>query len=156
MKVKIIRKTNKKVLNKLFAKIKNINDQSVSIGYFKEQRPHSKANMPYANLLYIHAYGLVHGAPVRDVMSHLKPMINGGNPESGMILDRLRKYFNNKYTAEQVFSDIGQEYRDKGKSIFGNPSYLVATSSNPTPLIDTKELMDNFAYRVSINMRIIT
>lgn len=156
IKSQIVRKTNKKVLNKLFQKIKNIHDQHVSIGYFKSQGLHSQANMPYANLLYIHAHGLVYGAPVRDVMAHLRPMITGGNSESSMILKLLRDYFNNKMTREEVFSEIGRSYRDKGKSIFGNPSYLEATDSNPTPLVDTKELRDNFAYKTSITMKVVT
>lgn len=156
IKTQIIRKTNTSVLNKLMKKISKIHGQYVSIGYFKEQNLHSEANMPYANLLYIHAYGLVDGAPVRDVMGHLKPMIYGANEESPLIKSLLKQFFCNKTTIEHVFSKIGETYQDKGKSIFGNPTILQASESNPTPLIDTSELKDNFAYKTSIRMEVVT
>ena len=156
IKTQVTRKRNKKVFDNLIKKVSEVNNQSVSIGYFKEQGIHKDAKMPYANLLYIHAFGLVHGAPVRDVMSHLKPMISGGNATSPQMLKLLRNYFKNKITVEQVFSDIGATYRDKGKAIFGNPSYLTATESNVTPLVDTGELQRNFAYKTSIKMEVVT
>lgn len=155
IKTQIKRKLNKKMMESLKKKILGIDNQFSEIGYFKGMM-HKKANMPYANLLYIHAHGLVDGAPVRDVMAHLRPMIYGSDEEAKKILSLLKQYFKEKITINQVFSTIGQTYQDKGKAIFGNPVYLTATQSNPTPLIDTSELKDHFAYRTSLKMEIVT
>ena len=146
------KKTNN--LGKLFSKLKAIHNQSVSIGYFKEQGLHKDSDMPYANLLYIHAFGLVYGAPSRDIMSKIKPMLQGGASQKKFFKDVLKDYFKNKISSTQVFSRIGEKYRDDGRNVFGNPTMLEVTN-NPTPLIDTGDLKNNFAYKTSITMEVV-
>jgi len=157
MQIKITRSKDRRPLNRLLSRIQTLHNKSVSIGYFKDQRAHKQADMPYANLLFIHAFGLVDGAPVRDVMSNIKPFLGGGEQQSNFFKDLLKRYFKkgSRYTAQEFLSDIGQSYRDKGKAVFGNPNLLEVTN-NPTPLLDTKELRDNFAYKTSITMKTVT
>jgi len=157
LKVTVKKKKDRRPLNSLIQRIKSLHDKSVSIGYFKEQGLHRSANMPYANLLYIHAFGLVDGAPVRDVMSNIKPFINGGADQKNFFANILKEYFKkgSRMRASAVLDTIGRKYMQDGKAVFGNPTMLEVTN-NPTPLIDTKELRDNFAYKTSITMEVIT
>lgn len=156
LKVSVKKKKDRRPLNNLIGRIKNLHERSVSIGYFKEQGLHRAANMSYANLLYIHAFGLVAGAPVRDVISNIKPFINGGGDQKLFFSGLLKEYFKkgSRVRVNEVLDSIGRKYMQDGKAVFGNPTILQVTN-NPTPLIDTSELRDNFAYKTSISMTVV-
>lgn len=153
------RKTNNKLLSKLKKKLEDLDDQKVQIGYFKEQGNHQRANMPYASLSYIHAYADEFGLPFpsRPVLPQIRPSIGGGVNQNKFFKGLLCKYMlSDAYSANDLLVDVGKKYQDDGRFIFGNAAYLAVTEGgNPTPLDDTGELKDNFAYRTSITMQYV-
>lgn len=155
--IEIKRTRDRRPLNRLLKRIQELHNQSASIGYFKEQGLHKDSNMPYASLLYIHAYGYVDGAPVRDVLGNIKPFLGGGANQKQFFLNILKDYFKkgSRVTVGQVMDRIGRKYMEDGKNVFGNPTILEVTN-NPTPLVDTSDLKDHFAYRTSIDMKVVT
>jgi hypothetical protein len=138
-------------LAKLVKKLQSLHRQKVSVGYFKEQPWHSEADMSYAELMQLHEYADSDSPwPRREV---LNPLARGMSARKGTFKINLSKYLvrfirEDSFDRDKLFDYIGQWAVHESYKIFGNPAYLIV-KSNPTPLVDTGELRDNFAWKVS-------
>ena len=152
--MKLTQKTNKSVLARLKQKIDALHGQSTMIGYFKEQPMHPTANMSYAALAHTHAYSNLY--PERNVFNYMKPWLGGSSAsQTKFFKDLFIRHFkyNTTLNLDIMMNKIGREYMEKGKNVFGNASLLTVTG-NPTPLVDTGELRDHFAYKTTIHYQV--
>lgn len=153
-KIKIKRKPNKAAINRLFKKLRDLDKESVQIGYPKGAGWHKDADMPYASLAYMHAHGFEYGFTTRNVFKYMKPSLAGNSKQKTFFKNLLTKYLDDKnsFTRIHLFNAVGEKYMQDGKQVFGNPSYLTVTN-NPTPLVDTGALQKAFGYRTTINYK---
>lgn len=162
MKLKMkVKKGKTKDLEKVLKHLRSLSDLSIDAGYFAEQGEHSEAEMPYAQLMALHEIG-GDNLPSRPVLQTTASIIEASAKNKGF--------------AEYVVASVGQVGRLKpnsnnlgkrmqlvGQSIFGDLGFLeknhprtVADKGFDAPLIDTGELMENFAYRTSIDENVKT
>lgn len=107
--------------------------------------------MPYAELMQLHEYAdSTSPYPRRQV---LNPLARQMSARKGKFKIELKNYLyrfikEESYDRDKLLDHIGLWAVHKSYEIFGNPAYL-EVRSNPTPLVDTGELRDNFAWKVS-------
>ena len=107
--------------------------------------------MPYAELMQLHEYADSSSPyPRREVM---RPLAAHMRVRKGKFRSSLNQYMcrfikEDAFDRDKLFDYIGQWVVHKSYEIFGNSAYLTVRS-NPTPLVDTGELRDNFAWKVS-------
>lgn len=129
----------------------SLHEQKASIGYFDDSGTHTLANMKYASLAYIHEFPVNGKHEYRPVIGQIKPF-RGDGKQKNILKTILNSYIklDSRITTEDVLEHIGRVWHQKGKQVFGNTALLIVTN-NPTPLIDTGELKDNFGYRTSFD-----
>ena len=150
------RNKSKSRLHEVLNKINAMHDQSTSIGYFKEQQVHPTADMPYATLLDLHTYSDGTQYHRGEIFKHIKPVLGAGGSQGKFFSKLLKSHYmlDNGISLNDTLDDIGKKYQQDGRYVFGNTTFLLETT-NPTPLIDTGELYENFAYKTSINYRVV-
>lgn len=152
MPSKVVMKQNGN-LAKLVKKLKALNKQKVEFGYFQEQGIHTPSNLYFTELMRIHEDGL--GVSVRPVLGIHTPYgytIKGQMESSSftkMTSNWLKDYVRNiDMTNDRLADKFSMWAVHSAGDIFGQSPPLRYTY-NETPLIDTGELSDNFAWRVS-------
>lgn len=128
-----------------------LHDQKASIGYFSDSGTHTLANMSYASLAFIHEFPVNGKHEYRPIIGQIKPF--KGESSQRQILKTILGSFiklDSRLNVEDVLEHIGRVWQQRGKDVFGNTALLVVTN-NPTPLVDTGELKDNFGYRTSFD-----
>ena len=146
-----VKRLKKSKLGKLVKKLAALNEQKAEIGYFQGSGDHPTADMNYATLAFIHAFPIKDYHPTRNIFSPIKPMV-GSSKDAIPIKKLLQRYlkWNTTLGAEDVLDEIGKEWTQKGKDVFGNTALLEVTS-NLTPLIDDGHLKKAFGYRTTLN-----
>ena len=149
MKSQVKFNQNGKLAN-LVKKLKTLHKQKVEFGYFEEQGYHSEAEMPYTMLMRIHEYGegTLASRPVLQNLSN-QMSARGGSFRTTLKNELCQFITKDNYTAITLLNELGAWGVHKAHRIFGNPAYLLVTY-NPTPLVDTGELAENFAWKVSL------
>lgn len=151
-KIKITKQFDKykEVLNKLNA----LNGEGVEVGFFDEQGSHT-SGYTFPELAVIHESG--QGVTKRSFMDMILGVNITGGDKSPIgqkakmsMMDYLR--LDSKTTAEAALNKIGEEYLSHVDDVMGTERLPVTT--NPTPLIDTRELNEHFAYRNTISKEI--
>jgi len=142
-------------LAKLVAKLQKLNRQKIEVGYFQSQGIHTSAKLHYTELMRIHEHGV--GVYVRPVLGAEKSYNYSdtivGQMEAGSFKKLLKGWLcdyvkNANFTNDHLADKFGMWAVHSANEIFGNPDVLWVTT-NETPLIDTSELADNFAWKVS-------
>lgn len=140
-------------LAKLVKKLKALNRQKVEFGYFQEQGIHTPSNLYFTELMRIHEDG--QGVSVRPVLGnpHAWPHTVKGQMETStftaLTANWLKDYVRNiDMTNDRLADKFSMWAVHTAGDIFGQSPPLRYTY-NETPLIDTGELSDNFAWRVS-------
>jgi hypothetical protein len=109
--------------------------------------------MPYAELMQLHEYADSSSPyPPRPVMSILEHQMKAKKGEFRINVDKYLCRFINEdaFDRDKLFDYIGQWVVHKSYEVFGNAGFpYLAVRTNPTPLVDTGELRDNFAWKVS-------
>ena len=141
MKINLKRKTRN--LEKLKKKINDLSSSKVKSGYY-DGGIHPTANLPYAEMMAIHEYGMQGNVkrPVRQLALH-----DFKNSYMRTLSKDLGKYFYHGGDMQTLLSGIGTTITYKAQSIFGNSQWLTVTS-NPTPLIDTGQLKMNWTWSI--------
>lgn len=139
-------------LSKLVKKLKALNKQKVEFGYFEEQGLH-QSGLKFTELMAIHEDGA--GVAVRPVLGKFHPYsytLTGQMESSSftkMTNSWLKEYIQNiSMTNDRLADKFSMWAVHAAGEIFGNAPPLVFTY-NETPLVDTGELSDNFAWRIS-------
>lgn len=105
--------------------------------------------MPYAELMQLHEYADSSSPyPRRPVLQPLAMQISKGKFKLDLKKYLCRFINEEAYDRDKLFDHVGLWAVHKSYEIFGNPAYL-EVRTNPTPLVDTSELRDNFAWKVS-------
>lgn len=152
MSSKVVMKQNGN-LAKLVKKLRQLNKQNVKFGYFQEQGIHTASGLHFTELMRIHEYGLG-GVWVRPVLgvSHAWPFTLKGEMESASFTKLMGTYLNDYVQKDMTNDQLADRFAMWSirtvEGIFGNSPPLKYTY-NETPLIDTGELADNFAWKVS-------
>jgi hypothetical protein len=151
-------------------RLKDLNKQSVSVGYFPANGVHAPAKMTYANLFAIMSFGSSKkNIPARPILDLTFALYNPLTTNTD-VKKYLKKYFSNisKKTPpmkiSKLLDNIGGDYVQKTRMGFGDTSKLVSNSSNTiarkggrdTPLIDTGALRANLSYITSFNGNLVT
>lgn len=148
--------------DKLVKGIKDLNNEKVQVGHFKEQGRHS-SGLTYAELMALHNNPQASGKdwprrPVLDILVHEHRNLN--DPEIRRILAKYSSKEPTPQNNEMLLEELGEFLRDEEKSIFGSsklasnaPSTQEIKGRND-PLVDTGDLRDRVAYRTSKNKEI--
>jgi hypothetical protein len=131
-------------LGKLLKRLNQINNQKIELGYFNEQLPHATGET-YANIMTAHGNGFM-------IMDYIKFDVESDLLKSnGAIAKEINYFLSSPSTsAGMLLDNIGNTYAHYSTYYFGNSDKLYVTF-NPTPMVDTGELADNFAWRTTIN-----
>lgn len=150
-------------LDKLARKIRKLGKQSVSSGYFAESGEHSNYHIKYATLMYMHEagfegdHGYIPSRPVRlQTYMYMQSTYSRWSRSIGDYLFRNKRM---DYPLEL----IGKLSVQFATDLFGDSNRLVDNSEQTqeikganTPLVDTGELRDNWAYKTSIDNQLVT
>lgn len=166
-------KKKESFLSNLRKRIKDLEEVgSVEVGYFQEQglykspRPvKTPYNITYPQLAAIQFGGStknnIPARPVIDLSMHIYPI-----SKNKKVKAVLKKYFSNirsktpKITATQVFEQIGGDYVDKARSLFGSShlaSLQPSTIKNKTRMgapYTTQPLLEWGTLRAGMSMKI--
>lgn len=153
MQFEIKRKTNN--IESLVKRVRELSSAKVESGYFKENGEHPTADMSYASLMSIHAFGL-YGLPERDIhnisVRHYKSM-----PKNSLWKD-LSLFIKDQKDSEDVLNTLGMTFSEVATGLFGNSSILGANSPETVeqkgfnaPLIEDGFLKNNWSWRNSID-----
>ena len=163
-KLKFSIKKGSREFDKKIKALKKFDKAKVEVGHFASQGNHSEINESYVDIMKLHhTGGSVGGIPIpeRPVLTHLdfesreflssKSVKN--SLKNGVVLGDLNSTLN----------FIGLSLRDKEKDIFGDPTKLqpnadatvIRKHGVDSPLVDTGELRDKVAYRLSTNKTIV-
>ena len=163
-KLKFTAKKGSKFFDKKIKALKKFDKAKVEVGHFAAQGNHSEINESYVDLMKLHhTGGSVGGIPIpeRPVMTHL-------DFESREFLNS--KQVENSLKSGVVFGDlnatlrfIGLRLREKEKNIFGDTSKLQPNADATiarkhgvdSPLVETGELRDKVAYKLSTSKAIV-
>jgi hypothetical protein len=131
-------------LGKLLKRLHQMNNQKIELGYFSEQLPHASGD-DYADIMMSHGNGFM-------IMDYIKFDVESDLLKSnGALGKELNMFIHNPSTSTATLLDnIGNTYAHYSTYYFGNSDKLYVTF-NPTPMVDTGELADNFAWRTTIN-----
>ncbi|QDP59449.1 MAG: hypothetical protein GOVbin4162_23 [Prokaryotic dsDNA virus sp.] len=150
MSIEIVRKTRN--LEKLIDRIQKTRGKTVETGYFQEQGVHSEYGIPYGRLMQIHEFGMF-GLPERPVQLPTQRYMK--NTYSGWAIN-IKRYLQGTVKLENALFDIGDRASSYAKGVFGDPFKLepnaqstVEEKGSNTPLVDTGELRDKWAFRTS-------
>lgn len=148
MRIKIKRKTRN--IEKLAKKIKTLKKQKIESGYFKEHGNHPEADMPYAQLMNMHEYGMGN-FPIRPVRSIT---INSLNLSGFSKV--LSDYLYDRKDINTPLDDIGEYSARIAKAVFGDTTKLADNSVTTidikgfnSPLVEFGHLYHNWGYRTS-------
>ncbi len=150
MAVEIIRKTRN--LEKLINRIKSTRGKIVETGYFQEQGLHSEYGMFYGRLMQIHEFGMF-GLPERPVQlptwRYMKSTYSDWSYE-------IKRFIQGKQELSDVLTKVGSKASSFAKSVFGDTSMLepnapstIEEKGSNSPLVDTGELRDKWAFKTS-------
>ena len=132
-------------LGKLLTKLQKLNKQKIEVGYFAEQQLHATGDS-YANIMKVN----YNGWQIMNLVSNaIKADIRKG---SGTLARELNQLVHSNQEPTKFLMDLGNTYAHYSINYFGNDQFLVVTY-NPTPMVDTGELADNFAWRTSLTMQ---
>lgn len=141
---------------KLVKRLKELNNAKVKSGYFPEQGIHSTAEMPYAELAFIHAKG-EGDLPIRDVRPSVLTYLR--QPVFNKTLEvNIKAYLSGKVSLDSFLDGFGYRITDIAQSYFGDPDVLAANSAywaaqkgGNTPLVFEGELRDAWSFKTSVN-----
>lgn len=149
-------------LEKLIAKLEDLNKQSVETGVFLSQGEHPDAGMSFVDLARMHEEG-DGNFPPRTV----RPMVMNtikSEPFLQKTANYLNRYLYHNNSLNYTLSYIGQDMVTIGKSFFGvinnpymkqNAPYTISKKEKDTPLVDEGYLRDAWAYKTSINSMVV-
>lgn len=132
-------------LGKLLNKLQTLNKQKIEVGYFSEQGLHATGDS-YANIMKVN----YNGWQIMNLVSNA--MKTDIRKRSGTLSREINQLVHTNQSTNNFLMDLGNTYAHYSINYFGNDNFLVVTS-NPTPMIDTGELADNFAWRTSLTMQ---
>lgn len=125
-------------------------DNAALVGWFASDGAHPSADgMTYPALAKYHATGS-EGVPIRDVLG---VALDFFSPKEHPDITRALSEYINKPTdtsLDNLISQVGESFWLECLDTIGNPARL-ATTSNPTPLVDTGELRSHLSYRTHAN-----
>lgn len=135
--------------------IKELESGIVQVGHFEEQGAHPTAKDPdgapmtFVDLMKYHA-GAEPSVPRRDVLSVL---VHVKNPKlvGAPYTRAFRHFFGGPATparARDAQKMVAEGLVREEKQIFGNPKYLIASESNPDPLVDTGATKRAVTYKI--------
>lgn len=161
MKLKMkVKRGKTKDLEKTLKHLRSLSQLTIDAGYFGDQGEHSKAEVPYAQLMAWHEIG-AGNYPSRPVLQTTANIIEASAKNKGFnnyVTDLVGQVGRLKPNSDR----IGKRVQEVGQSVFGDSGFLDSNSERTiaekgfnAPLIgggpDGGELMDNFAYRTSID-----
>ena len=159
MKVSV--KKTGKTSDKLLKTLRDLNNESVSVGHFKEQGTHGDSDLTYPELLAIWATGQAYGNegiiknPKANFMLSLQ---RGDVTKSSEFKAAMRKWAKNALQTSSnvpLLDAIGKLTVDQYREVFGIVGpFMPSKGSNTTPMLDTHELAMATAYRTSKNKTI--
>ena len=162
-KLKFTVKKGSKVFDKKIKELKKFDKATVEVGHFAAQGNHSKINDSYVDIMKLHhTGGSVGGIPIpeRPVMTHLD--FEAREFLSSPQVERLLKAGVLTGELDMTLNLIGENLKDRERRIFGDVSKLRPNADTTAinkgrnePLVDTGELRDKVAHRVSTNKVII-
>lgn len=137
-----------KTLDTEFKKLSKADGEYVDIGWFKSQGKHSGTSMTHAELAHYHATGGGGRVTPRDILALTSAVYPAGKDKK--VTAAISKWLRtgNLRDLESLLDDLGKVQVDRIKSLFGD-TRLGATSDNPDPLIDTRELKNKTARKTS-------
>lgn len=120
---------------------------TANVGWFASDGKHPTADMTYPELARYHATGS-EGVPIRDVLNVAKVWFGGKKHER---IDRaFTKYLLSGKDSdfEALVDAVGKSFWIEAINTIGSSSRL-ATTNNPTPLVDSGSLKSNLKYNTS-------
>lgn len=154
-KVKFNRNGN---LGKLLNKLQKLNRQKVQIGYFQSQGIHTPSELHYTELMRIHEYGTdtIKARPVFAGAWYTLAEEVRGKAFKVTMTNYLNRYVKEaeNFNNDKLLDYVGQWGVRYVQSVFGDP--VLGVTWNPTPLIDTGELSENVAWKVTLRGKVHT
>lgn len=145
--------------NQLISNMKKLNKATASYGYFSEQGTHDSSGMKYAELMHLHeVVGVVSGNGLVQRRPFEIALMRNTGTMSQEISKNLKGYLKGVYSLDGMLSQSAKFGVDITKAIFGDTSQLpsnrpatIAKKGRNEPLVDTGDLVNNMAYKTSVN-----
>ena len=142
---------------RLLGTVKNLKKNKAQVGYFREQGLHS-SGFTYPALMYLHeVIGIsTKSGKVYRRAFEMTSMFMRKTLQDNVNKDLNRLFKSGNIDPTNVLENFATSLSNGIKSTFGNPSILPSNSpftikqkGANTPLVETGELRDNLAYKVT-------
>ena len=160
LKSKLTTKKNN-LLDMLTQKVKELEQQTVEVGHFKEQGMHY-SGYSYVELMELHAFGDGVKLPARPMLAVAKSKLKRSIRRSKPVKKALEQWARSKSrnASSMVLEAVGETAAIMEKNIFGKTSAEIPANSPYTiakklgvkrnsPMKDTGSLKNKVAYRTS-------
>ena len=128
------------------------------MGYFQSQGIHSPSELYYTELMRIHEYGTdtIKARPVLAGAWYTLAEEMRTKAFSIKLKSFLCRYVkeDKNFNNDKLLDYVGQWGVRYAQDIFGDP--ILGVTWNPTPLVETGELSDNFAWKTTLTGRVHT
>lgn len=162
LNVEVGKRNPKGNLSKLLKSLSELNKETFEVGHFQEQGMHYSGKT-FPELMEFHASGgdEVTTVPVRDPRAVFQFRFAGSKRRP------VKETFGNNWltgSSQQIKQDmlelLAKLMKSDYKSIFGDESLMRPTkpkaNGSTAPLVDSGELKDNVAYKLSTDKRVVT
>lgn len=147
-------------LDELEKRLMELEKSTSFVGYDQSQGTHKESKMTYPNMIALHSAGVpsknIPARPVFDIAARSFDFKKSG------INKAMKKYFKNikskpLLSSEDVNKVFVKGFAKEVTNTFGDPNKLESNSDSTinrkkgrnTPLVDTKELMNNLGYSIN-------
>jgi len=139
---------------RLLSSVRQLQNKSVSVGYFNDQGTHPDSHMSYPALMFLQE---VYGVKSKNGLVHRRLFEMTLSAQRTDIRQKIRQSVSRNLATspEQILHDFGEDLQKRLKASFGDTSLIpsnapstIKSKGSGLPLIDSGSLRDKLTYRV--------